>query len=68
MKDLLRRVESDEDDEVAKDLALVLYETSAVRSGFAVSDTSGFFERVEKMLVNICTTVYHLHRFVGLMM
>lgn len=50
VKDLLRRVESDEDDEVAKDLALVLYETSAVRSGFAVSDTSGFFERVEKML------------------
>ena len=50
VKDLLRRVEADQDDEVAKDLALVLYESSAIRSGFAVPDTVGFFDRVEKML------------------
>lgn len=50
IKDLLRRVEADEDDEVAKDLAVVLYETSAIRSGFAVPDSVGFMERVEKML------------------
>ncbi|OQV24237.1 Endoplasmin [Hypsibius exemplaris] len=50
VKDLLRRVEADPEDDVAKDLALVMYESSAIRSGFAVPDTVGFFERVEKML------------------
>jgi heat shock protein beta len=50
VKDLLRRVEADEDDEVAKDLAIVLYETSAIRSGYSVPDTVGFMDRVEKML------------------
>jgi heat shock protein beta len=50
IKDLLRRIEADEDDDVAKDLALVMYETSAIRSGFAVPDSAGFFDRVEKML------------------
>lgn len=50
VKDLLRRIEADEDDDVAEDLAVVLYETSAIRSGFAVPDSAGFFDRVEKML------------------
>ncbi|XP_055353708.1 endoplasmin-like [Paramacrobiotus metropolitanus] len=50
IKDMLRRVEENEDDDIAKDLAVVLYETSAIRSGFQVPDTAGYFDRVEKML------------------
>ena len=38
------------DDQTAKDLAQVMFETATMRSGFAVQDTAGFASRVERML------------------
>merc|ERR1712142_161903 len=50
MKELKARVESNPDEQTAKDLAMVMFETATMRSGFAVGDTAGFAGRVEKML------------------
>ncbi len=38
------------DDQTAKDLAQVMFETATMRSGFALQDTAGFASRVERML------------------
>ncbi|GFY39976.1 endoplasmin [Trichonephila inaurata madagascariensis] len=50
MKELLRRVQSDKSDETAKDMANIMYETATLRSGFMLSDTSSFAQRVEVLL------------------
>ena len=50
VKELKRRVETDKDDETTKDLAVVLFETATLRSGYSLQDTSGFAGRIERML------------------
>uniref|UniRef100_A0A646QE69 Heat shock protein 83 n=1 Tax=Hemiscolopendra marginata TaxID=943146 RepID=A0A646QE69_9MYRI len=50
VKELLRRVENDKSDESAKNMALVMFETATLRSGYMLKDTSSFAERVEKMM------------------
>lgn len=50
IKELKSKVEADANDQTAKDLAVVMFETATLRSGYAVQDMSGFAERVERML------------------
>ncbi|XP_025107756.1 endoplasmin-like [Pomacea canaliculata] len=50
IKELKARVEVNKDDETAKDLAVVMFETATLRSGYLLPDTAGFAERVERML------------------
>jgi len=50
VKELKRRVETAKDDQTTKDLAVVLFETATLRSGFFLPDTSEFAGRVERML------------------
>lgn len=42
--------QADKEDQTAKDLAVVMFETATMRSGFMVPDTNGFAERVERMM------------------
>ncbi|KAF8774432.1 endoplasmin-like [Argiope bruennichi] len=50
MKELLHRIQSDKSDETAKNMANIMYETATLRSGFMLSDTSSFAQRVEILL------------------
>ena len=50
IKELKNRVESKPDDQTTKDLAMVLLETATLRSGFALKETAGFADRIERML------------------
>nr|QRF54855.1 heat shock protein gp96 [Paracentrotus lividus] len=50
IKTLLERVEADAEDETAKDLAVVMYETATLRSGFVLADSAAFAGRIERML------------------
>lgn len=50
MRELLRRVEADEADESAKEMALMMYRTATLRSGFMLQETSDFADTIEKMM------------------
>ena len=50
IKELKRRMEDKGDEATTKDLAMVLLESATLRSGYKVKDTSGFAERIERML------------------
>jgi len=50
VKELRSRVENDEEDVAATELAMVLFETATLRSGYGLKDTAAFAERVEKMM------------------
>uniref|UniRef100_A0A8C6Y3X5 Endoplasmin n=1 Tax=Naja naja TaxID=35670 RepID=A0A8C6Y3X5_NAJNA len=50
IKDMLRRVQENEDDQVVADLAVVLLETATLRSGYLLPDTKEYGERIERML------------------
>lgn len=50
IKELKTRVEANADDETAKDLAVVMFETATLRSGYTVPDTAEFAGRIERML------------------
>ncbi|CEF70962.1 Glycoprotein 93 [Strongyloides ratti] len=50
VKELLRRVETDEKDERALETAYLLFETATLRSGFMIQDQVGFAKRVESIL------------------
>jgi len=52
IKELLRRVEADKNDENALNTAQLLFETATLRSGFIVQDQVGFAERIETILRN----------------
>lgn len=49
MTELLRRVESGEA-ESAKDLALMMFRTATLRSGFTLQESNEFADSVEKMM------------------
>jgi len=50
IKELNHRVQKDKSETTTKDLANVLFETATLRSGFALSETASFAERIERML------------------
>lgn len=50
IKELLGRVKADAEDQTAKDLARVMFETATMRSGYAVKDSADFATRIERML------------------
>lgn len=50
VKELLKRVETDPSDQKAKDLTYLMFEAATIRSGYELSDSSGFAERIERML------------------
>ncbi|XP_044533347.1 endoplasmin [Gracilinanus agilis] len=50
IKDMLRRVKEDEDDKTVLDLAVVLFETATLRSGYLLPNTKEYGDRIERML------------------
>jgi heat shock protein beta len=50
LKELLRRVSADQDDETAKVTATVLYETAVLSSGYSIEDPSDFAGWIHKMM------------------
>ncbi|XP_034112286.1 endoplasmin [Drosophila albomicans] len=50
MRELLRRVEADEADETAKDMAVMMFRTATLRSGYMLQETSTFADSIEKMM------------------
>ncbi|NP_001083114.1 uncharacterized protein LOC398753 precursor [Xenopus laevis] len=50
IKDMLRRVKENEDDQTVADLAVVLFETATLRSGYQLVDTKLYGDRIERML------------------
>ncbi|CAJ1056375.1 endoplasmin [Xyrichtys novacula] len=50
MKQMLKRVNEDAEDETASDLAVVLFETATLRSGYQLADTKAYGDRIERML------------------
>lgn len=49
IKELLRRVEN-EDTETAKDLALMMFRTATLRSGYMLQETADFANSIERMM------------------
>ncbi|XP_078423916.1 endoplasmin [Cetorhinus maximus] len=50
IKEMLKRVKENDDDQTAADLAVVLLETATLRSGYQLPDTKAYGERIERML------------------
>uniref|UniRef100_A0A7E4W245 HATPase_c domain-containing protein n=1 Tax=Panagrellus redivivus TaxID=6233 RepID=A0A7E4W245_PANRE len=50
VKELLRRVESNKEDETALYTAQLLFDTATLRSGYVLQDQVGFAERIEQVL------------------
>merc|ERR1712051_846166 len=50
VKELLRRVEDNPEDKVAKDMATMMFNTATLRSGFSLKDTVNFAESIELMM------------------
>lgn len=50
IRELLRRVESDSEDEQAKEIATMLFQTATLRSGYMLQETSSFAENIEKLI------------------
>lgn len=50
IKQMLKRVNDDAEDQTASDLAVVLFETATLRSGYQLVDTKAYGDRIERML------------------
>ncbi|XP_019934531.1 endoplasmin [Paralichthys olivaceus] len=50
IKQMLNRVNDDAEDQTASDLAVVLFETATLRSGYQLVDTKSYGDRIERML------------------
>lgn len=50
IKELLRRVDDDPNDPTAKDMALMMFRTATLRSGYMLKDTPEFAASVESMM------------------
>lgn len=50
MRELLKRVSDDPSDPTAKDMALMLFRTSTLRSGYMLRETSDFAQSIEVMM------------------
>merc|ERR1712179_68537 len=50
IKELLRRVEDNPADKTASDMAVMMYNTATLRSGYSLKDTVNFAEQIEIMM------------------
>ena len=50
IKEMLKRVEADSNDQKAKDLVQLMYEAATLRSGYELQNMSGFADRIETMM------------------
>merc|ERR1712083_313584 len=50
IKELLRRVEDNPADKSAKDMALMMFNTATLRSGYMLKDTVNFADHIEMMM------------------
>ena len=50
IKELLKRVEDNTEDATAKEMALMMYNTATLRSGYMLKDTVAFAEHIEHMM------------------
>ncbi|KAL6460238.1 hypothetical protein MHYP_G00319970 [Metynnis hypsauchen] len=50
IKEMLKRVKDNAEDQTASDLAVVLFETATLRSGYQLVDTKAYGDRIERML------------------
>ncbi|XP_030628037.1 endoplasmin [Chanos chanos] len=50
IKEMLKRVSDNAEDQTASDLAMVLFETATLRSGYQLADTKAYGDRIERML------------------
>ena len=50
IKELLKKIEADNEDKTAQEIADTLFDTAVLRSGFQITDTVEFASRIEKML------------------
>ncbi|XP_068614601.1 endoplasmin-like [Brachionichthys hirsutus] len=50
IKQMLKRVQDNAEDQTASDLAVVLFETATLRSGYQLADTKAYGDRIERML------------------
>uniref|UniRef100_A0A8C5EHU2 Endoplasmin n=1 Tax=Gouania willdenowi TaxID=441366 RepID=A0A8C5EHU2_GOUWI len=50
IKQMLNKVNENAEDQTASDLAVVLFETATLRSGYQLADTKAYGERIERML------------------
>merc|ERR1712012_1412289 len=52
IKELLRRVEDNPDDSIAKDMAVMMFNSATLRSGYMLKDTTEFAGQLELMMRN----------------
>lgn len=50
IRELLRRVEVDSSDQTAKDIALMMFRTATLRSGYMLRETASFADSVEQLM------------------
>lgn len=50
IRELLRRVEQDQSDQTAKDMATMMFRTATLRSGYMLRDTQSFADSVEQLM------------------
>nr|XP_029521788.1 endoplasmin-like isoform X3 [Oncorhynchus nerka] len=50
IKEMLKRINNNAEDQTASDLAVVLFETATLRSGYQLADTKAYGDRIERML------------------
>uniref|UniRef100_A0A4W5REU0 Endoplasmin n=1 Tax=Hucho hucho TaxID=62062 RepID=A0A4W5REU0_9TELE len=50
IKEMLKRINDNAEDQTASDLAVVLFETATLRSGYQLADTKAYGDRIERML------------------
>merc|ERR1711971_546521 len=50
MKELLRRVEDNPEDKIAKDMATMMFNTATLRSGYSLKDTVNLAQQIEAMM------------------
>nr|CAG4649106.1 EOG090X01EZ [Scapholeberis mucronata] len=50
IKELLRRVQADPEDKVSKGMAMMMFQTATLRSGYMLQDPSEFAEHIDAML------------------
>lgn len=50
IRELLRRVEADTTDATAKDIAVMMFKTATLRSGYMLRETASFAESVEQLM------------------
>ena len=51
IKELLRRVEANTNDQKARDLVELMFESATIRSGYELRDTAGFADRIESKYI-----------------